>query len=155
MSTISVAVSIHRFGVDTMSWAHSRSLIVVLIELMSRARRASLVAKEQRATSGGAWCVGVSPHSESDKTHRPGSSGIWEIVDRRWVAVMTEADAYNCHKKPRFSSGWLAARRRDCALVPPSGGQDGTPPWSEVGRSIYLKPQHYRPSPSRPQSDHR
>lgn len=57
----------------------------------------------------------MSPHSESDKTHHPGSSGIWEIVDRRWVAVMTEADAYNCHKKPRFSSGWLAARRRDCA----------------------------------------
>jgi hypothetical protein len=26
VSTISVAVSIHRFGVDTMSWAHSRSL---------------------------------------------------------------------------------------------------------------------------------
>lgn len=36
-----------------------------------------------------------------------------------------------------------------------SGGQDGRPPWSEIGRSIYLKPQHYRPSPSRPQSDHR
>jgi hypothetical protein len=28
---------------------------------------------------------------------------------------MTEADAYDCHKKPRLSSGWLAARRRDRA----------------------------------------